>query len=165
MSRRGRLAGRIGGVMGTEEKPPPGLVERLRNESRGYDQWRVQDPQSGAYCIAFSWPETMLPERAAREWLADHKARFPGGLHSNYVVECVRVLPYRDRLLLEAADEIERAWAARDAAVAAERGRIGNELMKMHERDKARHNYWHCAAVELLGPNAPPTAAPQSPAP
>jgi hypothetical protein len=87
------------------------LVARLRNASHGYDEWRVQDPKDGAYCIAFSWPETMNPERAAREWLADHKARFPGGLHTDYVVACVRVMPEKDRLLLAAADELERLAA------------------------------------------------------
>ena len=87
------------------------LVARLRNACHSYDEWRVQDPKDGAYCISFSWPEVSNPERSAREWLVDHKARFPGGLHSGYVVACVRVMPEKDRLLLEAADELERMAA------------------------------------------------------
>lgn len=87
------------------------LVARLRNACHSYDEWRVQDPKDGAYCMAFSWPEVSNPERAAREWLADHKARFPGGLHTDYVAACVRVMPEKDRLLLEAAGELERLAA------------------------------------------------------
>ena len=42
-----------------------------------------------------------------------------------------------------------RAYAAQE--VAAERERIGDALLKMHERDGARHNYWLCAWRELFG--------------
>jgi hypothetical protein len=37
------------------------------------------------------------------------------------------------------------------AAVTAERERIGAALLKMHERDGHRHNYWLCAWRELYG--------------
>ena len=85
------------------------LVEKLRGAaSAGFDEWRVQDPKDGSYCIAYSWPETMNPEREARAWLADHKARFPNSQHAHFVVACVRVVPHKDRLLAEAADEIQR---------------------------------------------------------
>ena len=84
------------------------LVEKLRNACAGYDEWRVQDPKDGSYCIAFNWREVMNPERMAREWLADHCRRFPGGLHSDFVVACVRVQTQADELMQEAADEIER---------------------------------------------------------
>ena len=46
---------------------------------------------------------------------------------------------------------LRRCWEASEAA---ERDRIGSALMKMHERDKGRHNYWRCAMIELFGPNA-----------
>lgn len=85
------------------------LVEKLRGAaSAGYDEWRVQDPKNGAYCIAYSWPDSHYPEREARAWLADQKQRFPQGRSADYVVACVRVVAQKDRLLAEAADEIER---------------------------------------------------------
>ena len=101
------------------------LVEKLRGAaSAGYDEWRVQDPEDGAYCMAYSWPATMSPEREARAWLADQKARFPNGLHSNYVVACVRVVPEKDQLLAEAADTLERQQAEiADAGAEVERMR------------------------------------------
>lgn len=34
------------------------------------------------------------------------------------------------------------AWEAWQAATALERERIGGVLLAMHERDRARHNYW-----------------------
>jgi len=84
------------------------LVQRLRNAaSAGFDEWRVQDPKDGAYCLAYSWPETIYPERGARAWLADQQQRFPGGRYASYVVACVRVVPEKDRLLLLAADALE----------------------------------------------------------
>ena len=39
------------------------------------------------------------------------------------------------------------------AMVAAERERIRNALLKMHEFVKQSHNYYACATVELFGPN------------
>lgn len=45
--------------------------------------------------------------------------------------------------------------AALDALRAEERERLRMWLMEMHERDKARHNYWACAAVELFGRATP----------
>jgi hypothetical protein len=91
------------------ERPVVPLVERLRGACSGYDEWRVQSPEDGSYCMAYSWPETMSPEREAREWLADHKRRFPDSQFAGYVVACVRVVPSKDRLLLEAADALEEA--------------------------------------------------------
>ena len=32
-----------------------------------------------------------------------------------------------------------------------EREKIKAQLLAWHERDKHRHNYWHCAVVELFG--------------
>lgn len=85
------------------------LVEKLRSTaSAGYDEWRVQDPKYGSYCIAYSWPETLSPEREARAWLASHKARFPDSQYAGFVVACVRVVPQKDRLLTEAAEALEQ---------------------------------------------------------
>jgi hypothetical protein len=92
------------------------LVEKLRSTaSAGYDEWRVQDPKDGSYCIAYSWPDTMSPEREARAWLADHKARFPDSQYAGYVVACVRVVPQKDRLLADAAEALARLGQELDA--------------------------------------------------
>ncbi len=92
------------------------LVAELRsNASAGYDEWRVQDPKDGSYCIAYSWPDTIHPELEARDWLADHRTRFPHGRYVDYVVTCVRVVPKKDRLLAQAADSLEQGLAALDA--------------------------------------------------
>ena len=92
------------------------LVAELRsNASPGYDEWRVQDPADGSYCVAYSWRDTLSPERDARDWLADHRARFPSGRYVGYDVACVRVTPKNDRLLTQAADSLEQCAAALDA--------------------------------------------------
>lgn len=89
------------------------LVEKLRSAaSAGYDEWRVQDPNDGAHCIAYSWPDSLFPEREARAWLDYQKARFPQGRYAGYVVSCVRVVPTKDQLLKQAADELERLRTA-----------------------------------------------------
>ena len=102
--------------MSTEDAGPCGsefsdglgpLVEKLRSTaSAGYDEWRVQDPKDGAYCMAYSWPDSHHPEREARAWLADQQQRFPSGRYADYVVACVRVVPQKDRLLAEAAEAL-----------------------------------------------------------
>ena len=47
----------------------------------------------------------------------------------------------------EITDNLVREWQARlDAAVLAERNRIVNMFMIMHESAKGSHNYWHVAA-------------------
>jgi hypothetical protein len=82
-------------------KPLPDRLEGAASD--GHDEWRVQDPKDGAYCIAYSWPDVANPEREARDWLADQQTRFPKGRYASYEVACVRVVPHKDRLLAEAA--------------------------------------------------------------
>lgn len=84
------------------------LVERLRAASAGKDEWRVQDPKDGGYCVAFARPEAFYPEREARAWLEQQKLRYPGSDQASFVVACVRVTTEDDDLRNEAADEIER---------------------------------------------------------
>ena len=124
------------------EQPVVPLVERLRSACSGYDEWRVQDPNDGSYCIAFSWPETMNPERAAREWLADHKARFPDSHHAHFVVACVRVVPHKDRMLLEAAEALDEQQRTLDE----------NEALRERMADLLSRT-----AVALRGPEPPLT--------
>lgn len=92
------------------------LPQELRDLGWGRDEWRVQDPESGTYCMAFSCGDhldgySLNPERDAREWLEDHKKRFPGSPKSSYVVAKVRRRTQAQELMQEAADEIERLLA------------------------------------------------------
>ena len=84
------------------------LIELLRRASRGQEEWRVADPQTGAYCINFTRSDCFNPEQRARDWLEDHQRRFPGSPHAGYEVRCVLVQDDADLLMTEAADEIER---------------------------------------------------------
>ncbi len=119
------------------------LVEKLRGAAgAGFDEWRVQDPADGSYCIAYSWPDTMSPEREARAWLADQKQRFPNGRYADYVVACVRVVPQKDRLLAEAADEIQR---------------LTDELREGDELRERLGDLLRRTAVALRGPEPPLT--------
>ncbi len=99
------------------------LVQKLRSAaSAGYDEWRVQDPSDGSYCIAYSWPETMSPEREARAWLAYQQAQYPDSQHAGYVVACVRVVPEKDQLLVLAADALEAMAGWKQPNIRANRG-------------------------------------------
>lgn len=130
-------------TLGQGERMVVPLVERLRGAaSAGFDEWRVQDPKDGSYCLAYSWPETIFPEREARAWLADQQARFPGGRYSGYVVACVRVVPQKDRLLAEAADEIQR---------------LTDELREGDELRERLGDLLTRTAVALRGPEPPLT--------
>jgi len=125
------------------------LTDRLRvAASAGYDEWRVQNPKDGAFCIAYSWPDTMSPEREARAWLADHKARFPDSPKAGYVVACVRVVPLKDRLLAEAADTIEQM-----------RETMRQVVLALHEAGHAPKHEQHVAdavRAALAAPAVPP---------
>lgn len=119
------------------------LVEKLRSAaSAGFDEWRVQDPADGSYCLAYSWPESRYPEREARAWLADQQKRFRGGRYAGYVVACVRVVPQKDRLLAEAADEIQR---------------LTDELREGDELRERLGDLLRRTAVALRGPEPPLT--------
>ncbi len=119
------------------------LVEKLRGAaSAGFDEWRVQDPADGSYCLAYSWPDSHYPEREARAWLADQQARFPGGRYAGYVVACVRVVPTKDRLLAEAADMLEE---------------LGRDLAENEALRERMAGLLTGVAVALRGPQPPLT--------
>ncbi len=61
------------------------------------------------------------------------------------------------------SEPLVRAYAAEQ--VAAERERLRATLMEMHERDKHRHNYWACLAVELFGPHQTEALQPRDESP
>lgn len=84
----------------------------LRDASAGYDEWRVQNPIDGSYCMSFSRHNTLMPERDAREWLADTKKNYPRHEFALYEVACTHVYSEADKLRQAAADRIE-ADAAR----------------------------------------------------
>ena len=129
--------------LGQVERGVVPLVEKLRGAaSAGFDEWRVQDPADGSYCIAYSWPDSMSPEREARAWLADQRQRFPKGRYADYVVACVRVVPQKDRLLAEAADEIQR---------------LTDELREGDELRERLGDLLRRTAVALRGPEPPLT--------
>lgn len=73
----------------------------LRNLAVGTVEWRVTDPETGSYCIAFD------NEREADEWLADHKQRHPGSMHANKVVQRTHWLTRLERAALRAADMLD----------------------------------------------------------
>lgn len=83
------------------------LVDRLRKASTGYDEWRVQHPEDGSYCMAMSYSDSINPERELREWFDGKKASFPGW-GADYVLAKVRVQTEEDMLMVEAACALER---------------------------------------------------------
>lgn len=98
------------------------LIQRLHDASQGHDEWRVQSPADGAYCIAFAWPESLDPECEARSWLSDHIKQFPNGRFVDYVVACVRVTSEADQLRIEAADALKQQAAQIEHLKLAEEG-------------------------------------------
>ena len=88
------------------------LIEQLRAAGKGTEEWRVADPTDGSYCIAFSRADSINPEREAREWLANHRKRFPDSQKANYEARRAMAQTNADLMMLQAADEIERLRAA-----------------------------------------------------
>lgn len=79
------------------------LAERLRKLAAGTVEWRVADPQTGSYCIAFE------REHEADRWLADHKAKFPNSMHADKVVARVHWFGQLEQAAREAADLLDPA--------------------------------------------------------
>jgi hypothetical protein len=92
------------------EGPLQRLVGRLRAAARGRAEWRVQDPETKAYILAYD--ELDAGEMMARHWLNDHRSRHPDSPKARYEVARAVVLDERDELLLEAAAILESAPAA-----------------------------------------------------
>ncbi len=92
------------------------LVEKLRQASRGQDEWRVQD-ENGSYWIAFARGDgyTLDPEREAREWLADQQKHNPGHAKARGTVACVQVQTQAQELMQEAAEAMAKMAAELDA--------------------------------------------------
>lgn len=94
--------------MANEKKPDPvNLIQRLRAASQGETVWRVMDEKTKAYCIEFTSRDSYNPEYECRQYLEEHKKRYPEHF-ARYVAASTVVYTHTDRLLQEAADEIDR---------------------------------------------------------
>ena len=135
------------GVMTTERKMD--LIEQLRAAGKGTEEWRVADPTDGSYCIAFSRADFINPEREAREWLEDHRKRFPDSQKANYEVRRVMAQNNSDLAMCQAADELERMRETLQGIAKAD-WRNWEELASPHEFVR-----WAKArAMHALTPNA-----------
>jgi hypothetical protein len=83
------------------------IATKLRELVTGTVEWRVQHPVEKSYCISFNHRGSINPEREAREWLADHKARHPGSQFACYEVAEVLWFSRLERAALEAADALD----------------------------------------------------------
>lgn len=88
------------------------MARQLREDSKGRKVWRVQDPETKAYCLQFDRSETGDPEGDAREWLRHHREQFPGSQYAGFEVAEVVVLSDKDRLMQRAADLLSRVRVA-----------------------------------------------------
>jgi hypothetical protein len=80
---------------------PRGVAADLRRLACGTVEWRVADPNTGSYCIAFD------AEPKAIEWLADHVRRFPRSMHANKVVQRAHYLTELEQVARRAADLLD----------------------------------------------------------
>ena len=80
---------------------------QMRSAAQGDEQWRVADPVTGNYCMAFLRREYVNAEREAHEWLEQHKLNVPDSIFSEHVVQHIFAQDARDMLIIDAADEIE----------------------------------------------------------
>ncbi|HET7866473.1 MAG TPA: hypothetical protein VFL86_18900 [Burkholderiaceae bacterium] len=95
----------------TREQQQPALAtlpERLMAASTGTTEWRVADPVTGAYCVAYAQGDFADPEREAREWLRRHRQDCPRGDFVHYQVKRAQVQSEVQQLAAEAALEIQR---------------------------------------------------------
>lgn len=92
------------------------LYQRLRDAASGTIEWRVQNPETRAYCISFT--EWEGGERNARQWLDEEIRARPESIFAKHEVARVVALDHRDRLMLEAADRLDEQETAVAQAVA-----------------------------------------------
>ena len=112
----------------------------------------------GEIAMLRAWAEDFaraerMAERAAwvtaldSEMVCCHLGVFDLGTHSPREV-MNRLLAFHQDVALD-PDVSAEAQALIDRGAAQERERLGDWLLKMHERDGIRHNYWMCAWREL----------------
>jgi len=111
------------------------LILRLRSLSQGFEEWRVEHPETGSYCMSYTYDDASWPEQAARDWLAAHLAVHPDSNFAAFVVKKHVVKTRKDQALDEAADALER-------------------LTVEHHNMRARLGRAVCAAEEHFGEDA-----------
>jgi hypothetical protein len=110
------------------------LIQRLRSLSHGFEEWRVESPVDGSYCMSYTRDDDLSPEQAARGWLAEHLLRHPDSQFAGYVVKKHVVKTRKDQALDDAADALERLEAGNAritecaGAMEAERDQLRAEL-------------------------------------
>lgn len=83
---------------------PAELAARIRAAIHGTETWRVMNAAEDGFCMEFSAPEYLSPQRACEKWLADQPPEWieRNGYHA------VKSYTYTgaERLALEAADKL-----------------------------------------------------------
>jgi hypothetical protein len=82
------------------------LAARLRRAAAGRAEWRVQDPVSKEYVLAYA--EADAGEARANDALRKHRALYPDRPVDEYEVARVVVLDERDKLMLDAANALDQ---------------------------------------------------------
>lgn len=116
------------------------LIQRLREQSRGFEEWRVESPIDGAFCMSFTRDDSLRPEQDARGWLSEHLLRHPDSQFKDYLVKRHTVQTAKDKAMTEAAAELERLrhWQqiANDRSV--EIYRLNDELERLRTESELR---------------------------
>lgn len=84
------------------------LITQMRKMAAGNEVWCVCSPDGNSICMSFRRADTATAEADARAWLADHCARNSNGIFREYVVKKYMSRDEKDKLLLQAADALER---------------------------------------------------------
>lgn len=87
---------------------PLQLAEEMESVASGYDEWRLQDPKTGVYTVAFDHRSYADPEREARQALHIETTKYPNGIYAGWEVACVRAQTERDVYLEKGAAELRR---------------------------------------------------------
>lgn len=82
------------------------LAARLRDLARGTVEYRVADPETGAYCL------NSPREWEMDQWLLDYRREYPNGLHANKVVRRAHYFTALERAALEAAEALDPSGTA-----------------------------------------------------
>lgn len=81
------------------------IVRRLEIAARGVSVWRIMTPDGKGMVDQFSEQDCIWPAHEARDYLKQQQAK---GYMKGHFVEEARYRDHRDRLMLEASDEIKR---------------------------------------------------------
>lgn len=112
------------------------LIQRLRSLSHGFEEWRVESPVDGSYCMSYTRDDDLSPEQAARGWLAEHLLRHPDSQFAGYVVKKHVVKTRKDQALDDAADALERLEAENARITECGRAHIRRAAALEEDRDR-----------------------------